>query len=156
MNESTHPPDPAVSGHAPKTFPLRLLYVESHWLSRRTIWYLMQDVECVWIYADNAAQAVTLVEKSHAQSAPFDVIVVDHHQTAGDSGLRVVRALREAGGKDMILAIGVEEISEIERQHYEKFDVPFLLLMPENHTDLKTAVLAAAGRSAHTGGETSA
>ncbi|EIP98967.1 hypothetical protein OpiT1DRAFT_03467, partial [Opitutaceae bacterium TAV1] len=64
----------------------------------------------------------------------------DHHQTAEGSGLRVVRALREAGYAGTILAVGVEEISGIERQRYEKFDVPFLVLAPEHHIDLKTAV----------------
>jgi DNA-binding NarL/FixJ family response regulator len=136
---------------APTAHPLRLLYVESHWLSRRTVWYLMQDVECVWTYADNAAQAVALAEKSKAESALFDVVIVDHHQSAEGSGLRVVRALHEAGWTGTILAIGVDEITGIERQRYEKFDVPFLFLTPENHADLKTLV-----RGAAVGGNTSA
>lgn len=121
----------------PTARPLRLLYVESHWLSGKVAWYLMQDVECVWIYADNVAQAVAQVTKS----APFDVIIIDHHQSTEGSGLRVVRALREAGCKETILAIGVDDITGIEKQRYETFDVPFLLLTAANHTDLKTAVL---------------
>lgn len=151
-----------------KADPLRLLYVESHWLSRKTVWYLMQDVNCVWTYADNARQAVAIVAKERirmgAQAAPdaapgknsFDVIIVDHHQTAEGSGLRVVRALREAGYAGTILAIGLEEISEIEKQRYEAFDTPFLVLTPENHGGLKTAVHAVCGRDAGAGGETSA
>ncbi|EIP99049.1 CheY-like receiver domain-containing protein [Opitutaceae bacterium TAV1] len=126
------------------TPPLRLLYVESHWLARKTVGYLMQDVECEWSYADDAAQAVALVGKTG--EPPFGVIIVDHHQTAEGSGLRVVRALREAGYAGTILAVGVEEISGIERQRYEKFDVPFLVLTPENHIDLKTAVREAVRR----------
>lgn len=85
--------------------PLRLLYVESHWLSRKVVWYLMQDVDCTWTYADNAAQAVALSEKSKAECTPFDVVIVDHDQTAEGSGLRVARTLRQAGCKDTILAI---------------------------------------------------
>lgn len=124
--------------------PLKLLYVQPYWLSRRTVWFLMQDVECAWTYADNAAQAVAQVKKATVESAPFDVVVVDHHQSAEGSGLRVVRALREAGWTNTIIAIGVEEITGIERQRYEKFEVPFLFLTPENHADLKTLVRRAA------------
>ncbi|EIP99287.1 hypothetical protein OpiT1DRAFT_03800 [Opitutaceae bacterium TAV1] len=133
-----------------KADPLRLLYVESHWLSRKTVWYLMQDVNCVWTYADNAAQAVALVTRTRAGSpgdaAPFDVIIVDHHQTAEGSGLRAVRALREAGCTGTILAIGLDEITPVEKQRYEKFDVPFLVLAPENPADLKTAIREAVRR----------
>ncbi|MDR1283962.1 MAG: response regulator [Opitutaceae bacterium] len=156
MNESAPPPVPAVSGHAPKTAPLRLLYVESHWLSRRTVWHLMQDVDCVWTYADNAAQAVSLVSKAGVAREPFDVIIVDHDQTQGGSGLCVVRALREAGCKDTIIAIGVDAISELERQRYATFEVSFLLLTPENHGDLKTAVRAVVGQDTTADGETPA
>ncbi|AHF90307.1 response regulator receiver [Opitutaceae bacterium TAV5] len=132
------------------TPPLRLLYVESHWLARKTVGYLMQEVECEWSYADDAAQAVAFVTRARMQPqpqpgaatdiGPFDVIIVDHHQTAEGSGLRVVRALREAGCTGPILAIGLEEITPVEKQRYEKFDVPFLVLTPENHADLKAAV----------------
>lgn len=120
--------------------PLRLLYVESHWLSRKVVWYLMQDVDCTWTYADNAAQAVALSEKSKAECTPFDVVIVDHDQTAEGSGLRVARTLRQAGCKDTILAIGLDEITPVEKQRYEKFDVPFLVLTPQNPADLKTTV----------------
>ncbi|AHF89899.1 response regulator receiver [Opitutaceae bacterium TAV5] len=144
MNEPPRQPDAAVGAAHSRVSPLRLLYVESHWLSRKVAWYLMQDVDCVWTYADNAAQAVALAEKAKAESAPFDVVIVDHHQSAEGSGLRVVRALREAGWADTILAIGVEEITGIERQRYETFDVPFLFLTPENHADLKAFVRGAA------------
>ncbi|RRJ94966.1 response regulator [Opitutaceae bacterium TAV4] len=133
-------PDSSATIANPETDPLRLLYVESHWLSRKTVWYLMQGVDCVWTYADNAAQAVALVVQSHKKSTPFDVLIVDHHQTAEGSGLRVVRTLREAGCKDTILAIGLDEITPVEKQRYEKFDVPFLVLTPQNPADLKTAV----------------
>lgn len=115
----------------------------------------MQDVGCTWTYADDAAQAVALAEKSKEESVPFDVVIVDHHQPGEGSGLRVVRALHEAGWTGSILAIGVEEITGIERQRYKKFEVPFLFLTPANHAELKTLVRRAVGPGATAGGEAS-
>ncbi|HEY9247897.1 MAG TPA: response regulator [Rariglobus sp.] len=128
--------------------PLKLLCVQPYWLARTTLLYLLDGEAVEWTFADDDRQMLDMIAKT---TGGFDMVLVDHAQRDGASGLRVVRALREAGCTNTLLAIGVEEITGIERRRYAKFDVPFLLLTPENHADLMTHV-----RGAAVGGNSSA
>ncbi|AHF93376.1 response regulator receiver [Opitutaceae bacterium TAV5] len=120
--------------------PLRLLHVESHWLSRKVLWWLMKDVPCGWTHAGSAGEAVALAVPQDGAAAPFDVIIVDHEQTEDDSGLRVVRALREAGHDGPVIAVTVDEITDIEKKRYADLAALLLFLSPGNVDALKTAV----------------
>ncbi|RRJ96967.1 response regulator [Opitutaceae bacterium TAV4] len=149
------------SGKGP-AMPLRLLYVQSHWLARKVAWWLMQDVPCIWTYAGNAAEALAKVGVSSSadggsdaesgpepgeQAARFDVVIVDHEQAEG-SGLRIVRMLRDAGYKGPIIAITVDEVGDIEKTCYENLDTPLLLLLPDKAGMMKNAVAEAATEQA--------
>lgn len=126
----------------PLSGPLRLIYVQPHWLPRKTIQYLLKGAPAEWCFADDERQALALMGKVPGS---HDVVLVDHEQTEG-SGLRVVRALRTTGYSGSMLAVTVDGLHPIECRRYEAFRVPVFLLLPGTIQTLKAFLFATDSR----------